>query len=132
MRLVTAAIIISDGTVLIARRKAGDTRGGYWEFPGGVVEPGETLHECLERELREELGITATIGEPVAETVYRDEHGHLRLVALEARIAGGELTLAAHDRVEWVVPGDLARYRLSPADVPIAKILAERTNLFEK
>jgi 8-oxo-dGTP diphosphatase len=132
MRLVAAAIIISHGAVLIARRKPGDTCGGCWEFPGGVVEPGETLQECLRRELKEELGITAAVGGTVAETIYEDDHGRLCLVALEARIAGGEFALAAHDRVKWVPPKNLSRHRLSPADVPIARILAERTDLFEK
>lgn len=132
MRLVTAAIIVSAGKVLLARRKPGDTREGFWEFPGGVVEPGETIEQCLARELREELGVAAAIGEVVAESVYRDDHGHLRLVALETRITGGEMAPVAHDRVEWVAPGELERYRLSPADVPIAKALAGRTDLFEK
>lgn len=131
MRLVAAAVIISESRVLLARRKMGDTREGFWEFPGGVVEPGETVEECLARELREELGVAAAIGEVVAESVYRDDHGHLHLVALEARITGGEIAPVAHDLVEWVALGELDRYRLSPADVPIAKALAGRTDLFE-
>jgi mutator protein MutT len=129
MRLVTAAIIISKGKVLIARRKPGDTGEGFWEFPGGVVEPGETLQQCLERELMEELGVTAEIGETIAESVTQDARGYLKLVALAARITGGDIVPTAHDRVEWVSPGELESYTLSAPDVPIAKLLAKRSDL---
>jgi mutator protein MutT len=129
MRLVTAAIIISKGKVLIARREPGDTGEGFWEFPGGVVEPGETLQQCLERELMEELGVTAEIGETIAESVTQDSRGYIKLVALGARITGGEITPTAHDRVEWVSPGELESYGLSAPDIPIAKLLAKRSDL---
>jgi len=129
MRLVTAAIIISKGKVLIARRRPGDTGEGLWEFPGGVVEPGETLQQCLERELREELGVTAEIGQTIAESVTQDSRSYLKLVALEARITGGEITPTAHDLVEWVSLEELASYNLSAPDVPIAKLLAKRNDL---
>ncbi len=132
MRLVTAAIIISKGKILIARRKPGDTGEGFWEFPGGVVEPGETLQQCLERELKEELGVSAEIGETIAESITQDARGYLKLVALGARITGGEITPTAHDRVEWVSPGELASYNLSPPDIPIAQLIAKRNDLLGK
>src|SRR3954467_10249369 len=53
------AIVVRDGRVLVAQRKADDTLGGLWEFPGGQWEDGETLEQCLHRELREELDIAA-------------------------------------------------------------------------
>jgi 8-oxo-dGTP diphosphatase len=130
MKLVAAAVIISEGKVLLARRKRGDSHEGYWEFPGGVVKRGETIQECLERELREELAVTATAGEMIAESEFHSSRSAFKLVALHARIDRGGFTLAAHDRVEWVRPADLAGYRLAPADVPIAEVLLERTDLF--
>ncbi|RJR27809.1 MAG: (deoxy)nucleoside triphosphate pyrophosphohydrolase [Candidatus Latescibacterota bacterium] len=123
MKIVTAAIIVSDGKVLIARRRRGDSMEGLWEFPGGSLEPGETLQACLERELFEELGVDAVAGDVVAESSHCDEHGALRLVALRAEIVSGEPSPAAHDEIAWVDPRDLAGYRLSPADVPIARLL---------
>lgn len=132
MKVVAAAIIIAGGRVLLARRKRGDSHQGYWEFPGGAVEAGETLEECLVRELREELGVAATAGEVIARNECRSDRGSMDLVALRARIDGGEITLAAHDEVAWVSPADLGRYRLTPADVPIARALAQRTELFEE
>jgi putative transposase len=59
---VTAGVIVRDGRVLVCQRAPGGHHPGKWEFPGGKVEPGESLEECLRRELREELGIDATIG----------------------------------------------------------------------
>jgi 8-oxo-dGTP diphosphatase len=132
MKLVAAAIIISNGKVLLARRKQGDSHQGYWEFPGGAVERGETLEECLARELKEELGVTATVGAVIARNEYRSARGSMDLVAMLASIGGGEMTLAAHDAVEWVSPEDIGRYRLAPADLPIARALMKKVELFQE
>ena len=132
MRLVAAAIIISKGKVLLARRRRGDSHEGCWEFPGGAVEAGETVEECLVRELKEELGVTATVGAVIARDEYRAGRGSMDLVALRAQIGEGELTLTAHDAVAWVSPQDMGRYRMTPADVSIAGILAGRTDLFRE
>jgi mutator protein MutT len=66
-KVVTAAIIRRNGSVLLARRSSGEKLAGFWEFPGGKVEDGETPEECLARELDEELGIQARIGRKCAE-----------------------------------------------------------------
>jgi len=132
MRLVAAAIVISRGRVLLARRKRGESHGGCWEFPGGAVEPGETVEECLARELREELGVAATIHEVIATNEERSGRDSMDLVALRARLGDAEFVLTAHDRIAWVSPCDIRRYRLTPADAAIAKILIERTDLFRE
>jgi 8-oxo-dGTP diphosphatase len=131
IKLVAAAIIISEGKVLLARRKQGDSHGGFWEFPGGAVEPGETLEECLSRELMEELGVAATVAEVIARNAHRSARGSMDLVALRARVASDKFKLTAHDAIEWVSPGDLGSYKLAPADVPIAAALSERMDLFQ-
>jgi len=61
MKEVVAAIIANDGRVLIARRDANQNLAGKWEFPGGKLEPGETPKQCLEREIKEELGIVIAV-----------------------------------------------------------------------
>ena len=131
IKLVAAAIIISKGKVLLARRKQGDSHQGFWEFPGGAVEPGETLEECLSRELKEELGVAATVAEVIARNECRSKRGSMDLVALRAHVESGEFRLSAHDAIEWVNPRDLGRYKLAPADLPIAAALRERTDLFQ-
>ena len=131
IKLVAAAIIISNGKVLLARRKQGDSHQGFWEFPGGAVEPGETLEECLARELMEELGVAAVIGEEIARNAHRSSRGAMDLVALRARVASEEFRLTAHDAIEWADPRDLGHYRLAPADMPIAEALRRRVDLFQ-
>jgi 8-oxo-dGTP diphosphatase len=80
-RIVTAAIIRKDGCVLLARRQPGEKLTGFWEFPGGKVESGETPDEALTRELFEELGVVARIRKRVAESSRQYEHGSFRLIA---------------------------------------------------
>jgi 8-oxo-dGTP diphosphatase len=130
IKLVAAAIIVSKGKVLLARRKQWDSHQGFWEFPGGAVERGETLEECLAREILEELGVSAEIGEVIARNEHRTARGGMDLVALRATVDSEAFSLSAHDAIEWVAPRDLESYRLAPADVPIAAALRERTDLF--
>ena len=74
MKIVTAAVIIEDGRLLLAQRAADDPLAGLWELPGGKVEEGETLQQCLERELMEEMSLRSQAGEVVASTVYEYAH----------------------------------------------------------
>lgn len=67
---VTAGVIARAATVLVCQRPAGGHHAGKWEFPGGKVEPGETLEECMQRELREELGIEAEVGPALWQTEH--------------------------------------------------------------
>ena len=78
---VTAAVIIADNQVLAARRKAGSHLAGFWEFPGGKIEAGETPEVCLQRELKEELGITSKIGRFLGESLYDYDVKIVRLMA---------------------------------------------------
>jgi 8-oxo-dGTP diphosphatase len=130
MKTVTAAIICDAGRVLLTRRGPAEKLSGLWEFPGGKVEAEETLEQCLTRELLEELGLEVSVGGVVAESVYSYAHGSIRLVAMEATILSGHLTLTVHDQAEWVLPEAFVQFALAPADVPIAtavqRLLIER------
>lgn len=121
MKAVTAAIIEQEGQVLLTRRSHGQIDAGRWEFPGGKQEPGETLAECLEREIMEELSVTVEAGSIVAETIYRSDRGAIRLVAMQATLVAGEIWLSVHDRWAWVEIARLLEDDLAPADVPIAR-----------
>ncbi len=68
---VTAGVIARDNSVLVGQRPAAGHHPGKWEFPGGKVEPGESLEDCLRRELREELGIEAAVGERLWQTQHQ-------------------------------------------------------------
>jgi hypothetical protein len=78
---VTAAILVKDRKVLIAKRKSTDKLPDKWEFPGGKIEPDETPQDCLAREMEEEFGITVSVGEFLGESVYHYDHGGPRLIS---------------------------------------------------
>jgi 8-oxo-dGTP diphosphatase len=125
MNTVTAAIIVHDGRVLLARRAPGEKLAGRWEFPGGKLEDGEDEPSCLHRELIEELGIECHVGDFFAESVYdyqgRDGIKSIRLVAYLCEITSGTPTPRVHDQLAWSRPADIVGYALAPADVAIAE-----------
>ncbi len=107
--------------MFLTRRGQREKLSGFWEFPGGKVEPGETLKQCLERELKEELNLICHAGDEIMRSEYIYAHGSFTLVALKTIIRSGEIGLSVHDRFDWVPIKDLLNYQLAPADVPIAK-----------
>ena len=121
---VCAAVILRSGAVLLARRGPGRRHAGKWEFPGGRVEPGETPAAALARELREELGIDAEIGDEIARVRHLYEFGEIELIALRVSKFAGEPALKEHDRLAWVEARRLLDYDLAPADVPVARVVA--------
>jgi len=122
MKKVAAAVIVHNGRVLIARRKAGETHAGLWEFPGGKIEGHETPQECLEREILEELGLSVRAGHILAEAEDRAGHGRFTIIAVEAGLIGGSMILTVHDDVQWVGWDELRTFSLAPAD----RVLAEK------
>lgn len=124
MKVVTAGILRDlEGRVLVARRGPGEKLAGKWEFPGGKQEPNETLQQCLERELHEELGIRVCAGNVIATSDYVYDHGSIRLVALDVNWLSGAMQLRVHDKVAWLQPPDIAGLDLAPADIPIVGYL---------
>ncbi len=123
-REVTAAVIAREGRILLLRRAAGQKHAGFWEFPGGKTEPGETPEDCLERELQEELGIAGHTGAHLVDSPYDYPGGSIILRAYDFHWEGGELQLRVHDAAAWCDPGELTRYALTPADIPVAHALA--------
>ena len=121
MTEVTAAILIKDNKILIARRKATDSQGGKWEFPGGMIKADETPRQCLIREMKEEFGINVSVGEFFGESTYRYEHGTIRLLAFQTSWIGGQFTLNAHADFRWVSPSQLDGFDFSAADIPLVE-----------
>jgi 8-oxo-dGTP diphosphatase len=126
-RVVAAGVIQRNGAVLLARRAPGKKFAGFWEFPGGKVENGETPKECLVRELNEELGILTRIGKKCSQSSHQYDHGSFCIVAYFVDSISGDPCPKVHDQIEWVKIGDLKGYRLLPADIPIVAYL-ERMN----
>ena len=126
MKTVTAAIIWKNNQVLLTRRAPKQKLAGFWEFPGGKVEEGESLKQCLERELAEELGVESTVGEEIVTSEYHYDHGAINLIAMNTDLLNEDLTLSVHDKAIWVSVDDLMNYQLAPADIPIATYLQEK------
>jgi len=126
MKQVTAAVMEKDGKILIAQRKRGDALAGKWEFPGGKLEPGETPEICLRRELMEEFGVDTRIGGFICSSKFEYKHLPIELLAYRAEHLSGEFKLNDHDRIEWVVPADLAKYDFCSADIPVVELLAAK------
>jgi len=124
MQIVTAAVMEKDGKILIARRCRGDHLAHKWELPGGKLEPNETPEECLQRELREELGIETAIGDWVASSDYEYSHMKIRLMVYRVRHVSGAITVRDHEAIAWVSRDELAHFDFSEADKPIIRKLA--------
>jgi 8-oxo-dGTP diphosphatase len=121
--VVAAAVVIEGGRVLLTQRKAGTHLAGAWEFPGGKVEAGEDPRDALRRELREEIGVDASVGGIVDVTFHRYEEADKAVLLLfyEAARSAGSPEPRAIDvaGVRWALRGDLRDEDFPPADVAV-------------
>ncbi|ATF52086.1 pyrimidine (deoxy)nucleoside triphosphate diphosphatase [Citrobacter freundii] len=116
---VVAAILERDGKILLAQRPAHTDQPGMWEFAGGKVEPGESQPQALRRELHEELGIEAVVGQYVA-SHQREVSGRIiHLHAWHVPDYQGELHAHEHQQLVWCLPEEALTYPLAPADIPL-------------
>ena len=128
MKKVTAAILIKDTKILIAKRKADDRQANKWEFPGGTVEQDESPEACLKREIQEEFGIEVEIGEYIGESIYPYSHGAIKLLAYRAHWTSGKIVLKEHADYRWVSSEQLTEYDFAPADIPIVEKLQRKNH----
>jgi mutator protein MutT len=113
---VSAALIFHNGKLLITRRHAGAHLGGFWEFPGGKREPGETFEQCLARELREELGIEVEVGELFEEISHTYAEKSVRLKFFTCKLISGQPRPLDCAAFKWVEKSELAGYKFPAAD----------------
>ncbi len=120
--VVAAAVVERDGAFLLTRRLAGTHLAGSWEFPGGKMHAGETLEECLVREIREELDVDVDIGPEILATVhdYPDRSIELRFFRCALK-SDPKPTLGQEMR--WVALRDLPSVQLPPADDELVRLL---------
>lgn len=111
------------GKFLIAQRPAGKHLQGYWEFPGGKVESGESSWQALQRELAEEVGIRARRGSPFIKVYYRYPERNVLLDTWDLESWGGELVAGERQALEWIDAGAIDNYRFPPADLPILDLI---------
>ncbi|MCD6289087.1 MAG: A/G-specific adenine glycosylase [Anaerolineae bacterium] len=116
---VTAAVIWRDGQVLITRRPYDRMLGGLWEFPGGKREPGESLVACLEREIREELGIEIIVDGPLPPVKHTYSHFRITLYPFHCRIRSGSPQSLECADWRWVTLDQFSHFAFSAADLRI-------------
>ena len=126
--LVAAVVLVdADGRVLLAQRPQGKAMAGFWEFPGGKVDPGETPEAALIRELAEELGIdvAASCLAPFTFASHAYPDFHLLMPLYVCRKWAGIPTAREGQRLTWVRPARLRDYPMPPADKPLVAMLRD-------
>jgi mutator protein MutT len=122
--VVTAAVIDRDGRFLVTRRPQGVHLEGYWEFPGGKCEAGESLDACLARELREELDAEARVGEEVFVTTHAYAERSVELHFFRCDLKGEPRPLLGQE-MRWATRQELATLEFPPADDELIRMLRQ-------
>ncbi len=123
-KIVGVAVIWNDqGQILIARRRPEGPMGGLWEFPGGKIEPGETIEECIKREISEELGIEIEVGEHLIAVDHTYNHLRVTLRVHHCRCLQGIPQPIECDEVRWVSLHELEQFAFPKANANIIKAL---------
>jgi A/G-specific adenine glycosylase len=126
---VTAGVIWRDGTrgeFLVAQRPTHKMLGGLWEFPGGKCDPGESLTACLERELREEMGVAVAVDELVAVVPHAYTHFRITLHAFDCRIVAGEPQALEVADIRWTTLAEVEQFAMAVTDRQIVAALRRR------
>ena len=120
---VVAAIIKKDNLYLVAQRNRDKHMGLKWEFPGGKVDPGETLQEALVREIYEELNIDINIHEKLTEERYKDNEINIILHYFLCTIKNGVINLNEHEAMAWVNKENFNQYDFVKGDGNITSLI---------
>jgi 8-oxo-dGTP diphosphatase len=126
MKRVVAALIWQEGKILICQRTRHQPMPLKWEFPGGKIEEGEQPRDALRRELDEELGISADIGNEVARIRHEYPTGNsVELRFFDVRSYSGEVENRIFREIVWAMPADLPSYDFLEADLTLVRDLAD-------
>lgn len=118
-----AVIWNSSGQILIDRRRPLGVMGGLWEFPGGKIEPGETVIECIQREIKEELGINIEVGELLMTIDHTYTHLRVTLTVHMCKHVSGVPQPIECDEVRWVNLDELSQFEFPEANTQIISAL---------
>ena len=121
--VVIAAIVERESLILLTQRLPGSHLAGYWEFPGGKLEPSENHRQCLKREMLEELDATVQVGPQVHSTRFAYHDRTVELYFYDC-ILTGETTPLLGQQIRWVERTELERLQVPPADYEVVQLLA--------
>ena len=120
---VTGALLRLEDKYLICKRDSKGSMPGLWEFPGGKLEVGESLEDCIKRELKEELDIDAKIGKLFTSYIYSYSHITYHLFFYEILSFEGVIKMNVHKKIIWETVDRFKYYDFLPGDIPLIKIL---------
>lgn len=125
-KIIGVAVISNDqGQILIDRRRPSGVMGGLWEFPGGKIEKGETVEECIKREINEELGILIEVGKHLITIDHTYTHLRVTLTVHHCRHLTGVPQPLECDEIRWVSLDELDRFAFPEANIQIIAALRE-------
>ncbi len=123
---VAIAIIGQEGQYLITQRLPADSFGGFWEFPGGKLNEGETFESCLIREIQEELGIKISVNSKLLVSEYAYPGRVIRLHCFLCTLLSGEPKTLECAQWRWVASHELGKFQFPPASGTIIQALQEK------
>lgn len=126
-KIIGVAVIWNDKQqILIDRRLPEGVMGGLWEFPGGKVEAGESIEECIQREIQEELGIEIAVGEHLITIDHTYTHLRVTLTVHHCRLIAGTPQPLECDEISWVDLDELENFDFPAANSQIIAALKQR------
>jgi len=117
--LVTAAVVFDGAKVLLTRRPDDKRHPGFWEFPGGKIDPGESPEQALCREMLEELDVEVRVSSIYEVVFYRYEWGPVLILAYQCELLTDTLRDLGVAEHRWVLPREMVNFNILPADQPI-------------
>lgn len=123
---VVAAAIEKDGKFFCAQRPEGKSLGGFWEFPGGKLEDGESPEQALVREIKEELNSEIEIVSYINEASYDYDFGTVIMKTYRAKLISGKLELLEHQNSTWLAPNELDTLNWAPVDRSAVELLTKK------
>ena len=118
------AAIVKDGKVLCAQRGEGRSLAGFWEFPGGKIEPHETARQALHREIEEELLCEVEVANEVCTSSYDYDFGTVVLTSFVCHLISGAPHLTEHHEIRWVAPAEMPTLDWAPADREAVRLIS--------